>query len=104
MFFEAAFNLRRVVIDTQGVQFVYVLHRAKVRWAHLTPARRTPQGRTLTFYRVDDSGMEKRSYFVTLEQAKAILTFPSRRKWELSHELAGHLGLVSPPTVLITPQ
>lgn len=79
----AATWVRKVVIDDQGVVFVFMFHKDSVNWAALGPAPTQP---TKTGWAVRRVVGDKRAYRLTLPQARAIVRQPAARAWDLPPE------------------
>ena len=103
-------HVRKVTLDSAGVTFQYLFHRERSPWSELGPAPRSfDHGSWAVVRSIPDwsnSGMWRyygrvssirppttRAYEVSLEQARAILLYPSRPKWTIPDSTARSLGV-----------
>jgi hypothetical protein len=88
-------DVRAVEIDDDGVRFRYRFHSERGLWIDLSPGDIPVQAGMWTIKRRTrrDSGMPSRGHDVTIEQARAILSYPRCPKWRLNASTAQKLGL-----------
>jgi hypothetical protein len=88
--------VRCIDLDSRGVTFRFPFYRKYVLWADLEPWDHPAEGGAW-WVTAPRKGLtvasNRRSYRLTLEQARAVMRFPARPHWELSSEVYGSLGL-----------
>lgn len=95
---EDRISVRRIEFDPSGITFYYPFHRERVPWTAVTP-REWPVNHG-SWWLVRTSTLRGRptirGYRLTIEQARAVLNYPSCPKWNLSVGVARSLGLQAP--------
>jgi hypothetical protein len=89
-------SVRRVDIDAAGVTFYYPFHRERGLWRDLFPGPDGPRhgGWFVGRNRRDRKGrVQIRGHRLTLEQARAILSYPLCPPWDIAPEVSAKLGL-----------
>jgi len=95
---EARVSTRKIDVSSRGVTFHYVFNTEEGNWADLAPSPFLPQHGLwyLRRNRRSGSGREARTHALTLEQARAILSYPACPKWALNPAVSRALGIESP--------
>jgi hypothetical protein len=94
----ASISVRRVDVDQSGITVRYLFDKRRATWAALTPSPHPPRKGMWSLYsRPTATGVGKaRRYIVTVEQARAILSHPSRPvDWVIPPAVRTGLGLAS---------
>jgi hypothetical protein len=92
---EDRVSVRRVDIDKEGMTFHYLFHSEHAAWNELSPAD-VPVEHGAWFiqrYRRRAGRAPPRGYRVTLEQARAILSYPGRPSWDIPPDVSRSLNL-----------
>jgi hypothetical protein len=92
----AEFTLvRRVEIDSRGVTFRYLLHTEFGSWDSLSPFKSPIEHGMWGFARSrrGQRSASERGHLVTLQQAKAILIYPTAPKWTIRQDVAARIGI-----------
>jgi hypothetical protein len=101
--FEELVSVRRVDIDTTGVTFHYLFHRERGVWLDLSPDAAPPSHGTWCLRRRRPAkGLLRRipvrAHQITLEQARAVFSYPRRPRWDIDPEvLRATSGVPAPP-------
>ncbi len=92
---EEIVSVRGVEIDREGVTFHYLFHRERGAWTDLFPDPSPPQHGSWFIGRLRHRRSQKtvRGHRVTLEQARAILTYPACPEWSLVPSVESSLGV-----------
>jgi hypothetical protein len=95
---ESLQGIRSVVLNAQGVRFRYLVHERRALWSEILPPRSDPyagrRGGIFIFRTFTPKGDGRTAgYFVTREQARAILTHPSCSAKEIEPGVRAYLGL-----------
>jgi hypothetical protein len=91
-------GIRAVEIGSEGVAFRYSLHRERVTWSELAPSSdpfgggKRRDGWFIARHPAKGGGRD-RAYFVTKDQARAILTSPFCPKWSIPDSTRLYLGI-----------
>jgi hypothetical protein len=96
---EGLTSVRQVDIDERGVRFQYPFHKEFGSWEKLSyyPTYLEPNVWVISRAR-QGRRVSVRGHRVTKDQARAIVSYPSCPKWNLSPEVRQSLGLdLSPP-------
>ena len=97
---EEMSSVRRITLDAQGVQFRFIIHTEVRKWEDLEPGKSPPEhhGWWLVSRLRNGKPARQRGYRITIDQARAILGYPSCPEWELSPTVLRRLGLALPAT------
>ncbi len=92
---EALGSLRKVTLDAEGIRFEYLLHKEQGRWADLRPGAEAPvHGMWYLLRNLHNNSrlLPERSHQITLEQARAVLSFPACPDWPIPDETLAQIG------------
>lgn len=92
---ESITSVRQVEIRPDGVVFSFLLHRERRAWAELEPSTVPPEhgGWYVLSHSRNGKRTSQRGFRLTLEQARALLTYPASPKWTLIPSVALSLGI-----------
>ncbi len=93
---EALGSVRKVTLDAEGIRFDYLLHKERGRWADLRPGPEPPvHGMWYLLRNLHNKSrrLPERSHQITLEQARAILSFPACPKWPIPEATLAQIGV-----------
>lgn len=88
--------VRYIDLDSRGVAFRFPFYKKEVLWADLEPWNHPAEWGAWWVTgprRGWTAASNRRSYRLTLEQARTVMRFPARPHWELSQEVYRSLGL-----------
>jgi hypothetical protein len=91
-------SVRYVELDSRGVTFRFPFHDERVPWGDLEPWNRPVELGAWWVSRPRRSWLgvsDRRSYTLTIEQARTIVSFPAHPPWVLPPEVLKSLGLES---------
>jgi hypothetical protein len=89
---ENLVSVRRVDIDSAGVTFRYLMHSEHGNWEQLEPSGRPPRNGMWVIIQNPVSGSRVRGHWITVQQAEAIVHYPSHPQWKLSEAERSELG------------
>lgn len=94
---EAILSVRRVDIDSTGVTFRYLFNTEHGSWSDISPGEKPPWRETWYVRRRRSRGRiigraPFRAHNITLEQAHAILAYPSRPAWNVDPTILRRLA------------
>jgi hypothetical protein len=87
---ESVTSVRRVEIGPEGVRFSFLFHHEVRIWTELEPSRTSPEhgGWYIVSRSRNGRSVSRRGYRLTIEQARALLTYPACPKWNLPSSVA----------------
>jgi hypothetical protein len=97
---EGSISVRRVEVTESGVLVSYLFDRRRSAWTELAPSQQLARRGLWVLYSGPPTASTGRSrrYFVTVEQARAILSHPARPgDWVLAPAIRESLGLALAP-------
>jgi hypothetical protein len=103
LLFEELVSVRRVDIDATGVTFHYLFHRERGIWLDLSPDLAPPSHGTWCLRRRRPAKglfrhVPSRTHQITFEQARAVLSYPRRPRWDIDPEVLSAISRVPAPT------
>ncbi len=93
---EALGSVRKVTLDAEGIRFDYLLHTERGRWADMRPGADAPvHGMWYLLRNLHNNSrlLPERSHQITLERARAILSFPACPDWPIPEATLAQIGI-----------
>ncbi|MGB6442332.1 MAG: hypothetical protein WBF81_03455 [Thermoplasmata archaeon] len=97
---EELMAVRRIELGPSGVGFRFFIHTEHRLWTDLEPSRVAVEHQgwyVLSRYN-NGKRVSQRGYRLSVEQARALLTYPACPEWTLPSSVASSLGISPPPT------
>ncbi len=92
---EGVASVRGIEIGPTGVTFRYLFNSELGNWSDLVASSEEARHSMWVVIRLTKGNSPgRRGHWITVEQARAILEYPSGRDWDLSAGVAASLGLV----------